>query len=87
MVVGGYPASDGINWQLYLLGYFFRDKAAIIQNGDGLLPEAFIVGLSPVNKLQLVFLTHEANTPSIFRTTRVTYRGFPTPSNAGGLPR
>ena len=41
MVVGGYPVSDGINGQLYLFGHFFRDKAAIIQNGDGFLPEAF----------------------------------------------
>jgi hypothetical protein len=87
MVVGRYPSSDGINGQLYLFGYFFRDNDAIIQYGDGLLPEAFIVGLSPVNKLQLVFLTHEANTPSIFWTTWVIYCGFPTPSNAGRLPR
>jgi hypothetical protein len=87
MVVGGYPASDGINGQLYLFGYFFRDKAAIIQNGDGLLPEAFIVGLSPLNKLQLVLLTNEANTPSIFWATWATYFGLPTPSGAGGLPQ
>ncbi len=86
MIVGRYPASDGINGQLYLFGYFFRYKAAIIQNGDCLLPEAFIVGLSPLNKLLFVFLTHEANTPSIFRTTWVTYCRLPTPSSAGGLP-
>jgi hypothetical protein len=67
MVVDRYPLSNRINRQLYLLGYFFEDKAAVIQNGDGLLLETLIVGFSPLNKLQLVFLTHEANAPSIFR--------------------
>ena len=51
MVVDRYPLSDRINWQLYLLGYFFGDEAAVIQNGDGLLPETFIVGFSPFNQL------------------------------------
>jgi len=41
-------------------------------------------GLSPVNKLQLVILTHEANTPSIFRTTWVTNCSLLAPSCAGG---
>lgn len=73
MVVGGYPASDGIKGQLYLFGYFFRDKAAIIQNGDCILPKAVIVGFSPPNKVAFIFLTHETNTQSIFWTTRATY--------------
>jgi len=72
-IVGRYPALDDINGQLYLFGYFFWYKAAIIQNGNCLLPEAFNVGLSPLNKLPFIFLTYEANTPSIFRTTWVTY--------------
>src|SRR5437667_6865600 len=60
-IEGRYPALDDINGQLYLFGYFFWYKAAIIQNGDCLLPEAFIVALSPLNKLPFIFLTHQAN--------------------------
>ena len=86
MIVARYPASDGINGQLYFFGYSFRYKAAIIKNGDCLLPKAFIVGLSPLNKLPFVFLTNEANTPSIFRTTWVIYCRLPTPSSTGGVP-
>ncbi len=85
-IVGRYPALDDINGQLHLFGYFFRYKAAIIQNGDCLLPKAFIVGLLPLNKLPLIFLTHKSNTPSIFRTTWVTYCRLPTPRGVGGLP-
>src|SRR5207253_1608308 len=48
MVVDRYPLSDRINRQLYLLGYFFEDKAKKVENGDGLLPETLIVGFSPL---------------------------------------
>jgi len=84
MIVSRYPASDGINRHLYFFGYFFRYKAAIIKNRDCLLPKAFIVRLSPLDKLALIFLTHEANTPSIFRATWVTYCRLLPPSSAGG---
>jgi hypothetical protein len=71
-IVSRYPALDDIDRQLYFFGYFFRYNAAIIQNADCLLPKAFIVGLSPLNKLPFIFLAHEANTPWVFRTTWVT---------------
>src|SRR5215475_3848837 len=66
-VVGSNPALDDINRRLNLLGYFFGQKAAIFQNSDGLLPIAFIIGLSPGNELAFILFTHEADAPPIVR--------------------